>query len=85
MSTKSLGISVDETQRLEEPIKYIKRQMVSAPLALRSTKYGTLYMMRDTIRTFCYTLIYPKWTYGVLLWGSAYRTDLNQLKYYKRM
>ncbi len=76
--TKFLGIIVDETLQWDEHTKNVKAKIVSALFALRSARR---YLNSDIMRTLYYSLVYPYLTYGMLLWGTTYRTrNLNQIE-----
>ncbi len=74
---KFLAIVVDETLRWDEHIKNVKAKIVSALFALISARR---YLNNDIMRTLYYSLVYPHFTYGILLWCTTYRTYLNQIQ-----
>ena len=73
---KFLGIVVDHHLNWEEHIRQCKMKVVSALFALRSARK---LINEETAKMLYYALVYPHLSYGILLWGSTYKTYIDQL------
>ena len=74
---KFLGIMIDEKLNWNDHIKYCKNKLSSGLYAINSSKH---ILSREHLRSLYYTLIHPHLTYGLLLWGSTYKTFLHKLE-----
>ena len=75
-SIKYLGVYIDQHLQWGTQITYVKNKI--------SKNIGILYRLRRylkiaMLRTLYYTLIYPYLIYGLMSWGTTYKTNLNQL------
>ncbi len=73
---KFLGIFVDDKLNWYEHIKFCKQKIVSALYALKNCRQ---YLNADAAKILYYSLIYPYLSNGIHLWGSTYKTYLEQL------
>jgi hypothetical protein len=68
---------IDEKLNWKDHIKYCKNKLSSGLYAINSSKH---ILSREHLRSLYYTLIHPHLTYGLLLWGSTYKTFLHKLQ-----
>ena len=71
-----LGLHIDETFDWHEHINKCKNKLTSA---LHVINKVNSYLPVSALKTIYYTLVYPYLTYGIILWGSTYKTYLTKL------
>ena len=74
--TNFLGVFVDEKLEWSEHILHVKAKMSSALYALNSAKH---YLTPNHLIQLYNALIYPYLSYGILLWGSTFKTYIYKL------
>ena len=72
--TKFLGITIDDSLKWHDHIKYCKNKLSSGLYAINSAKH---LLSREHLIKLYYTLIDPYLNYGLILWGSA---NISQIK-----
>ena len=75
-TVKFLGILIDEELRWKDHIEHCRKKICSGIYALNSSKKC---LTTSNLKMLYYSLIHPYLTYGILLWGSAYKTNLQKL------
>jgi hypothetical protein len=73
---KFLGMTVDEKLEWKEHIRICQAKLSSSLYAMNASKR---YLTSKHLQTLYNSLIYPYLSYGVLLWGSTYKTYINKL------
>ena len=75
--TKILGITIDEHLEWKYHIDMCKRKISSGNYVLKSLKH-----IRTTsvLTTIYYSMIHPYVSYGLMLWGSAYKSNLHVIE-----
>jgi hypothetical protein len=76
VSTKFLGINIDHRLRWSDHIGYCKKRISSGLYALNSAKN---YLSKSNLRLLYMSLIHPYLIYGLLLWGTTFKTHMRQL------
>jgi hypothetical protein len=77
ISTKFLGLHIDEQLRWTEHIKYVKNKLSSSLYAIRSAKN---ILKTNQLKTLYTSMFQPYLEYGILLWGSASRSSLKTIE-----
>ena len=75
-SVKFLGLNIDMHLNWQQHIQYCQKKIVSGLYALKASKR---YLSRNNLRLLYYSIVHPYLTYGILLWGSAYKKHLQKL------
>ena len=73
---KYLGIYIDHHLSWEKQIKFIQNKISKNIGIIRKLRH---YVNLNTLRNLYYALIYPYLTYGILSWGSTYKTKLTKI------
>ena len=76
-TAKFLGIMIDDKLNWNVHIKHCKNKLSSGLYALNSSKH---ILSHEHLKSLYYTLIHSHLTYGLLLWGSTYKTFLHKLE-----
>ena len=76
-TAKFLGIIIDDQLSWNAHIDYCKNKLSSGFYAINSAKH---ILSPKHLKSLYYTLIHPHLTYGLLLWGSTYKTLLKKLQ-----
>ena len=76
-TAKFLGIIIDDKLSWNAHIDYCKNKLSSGLYAINSAKH---ILSPKHLKSLYYTLIHPHLTYGLLLWGSTYKTLLKKLQ-----
>ena len=76
-TAKFLGIIIDDKLSWNAHIDYCRNKLSSGLYAINSAKH---ILSPKHLKSLCYTLIHPHLTYGLLLWGSTYKTLLKILQ-----
>ena len=71
-----LGLHIDEKLDWHEHINKCKNKLTSALYVIKTVNS---YLPVSALKTIYYTLVYPYLTYGIILWGSTYKTYLTKL------
>ena len=71
-----LGLYIDEKLDWHEHIIKCKNKLTSALYVINKVNS---YLPVPALKTMYYTLVYPYLTYGIILWGSSYKTYLTKL------
>ena len=71
-----LGLYIDEKLDWHEHINKCKNKLISALYVINKVNS---YLPVSALKTIYYTLVYPYLTYGIILWGSTYKTYLKKL------
>ncbi|KAK2153698.1 hypothetical protein NP493_2271g00006 [Ridgeia piscesae] len=71
-----LGLHIDEKLDWHEHINKCKNKLTSALYVIKKVNS---YLPVSALKTIYYTLVYPYLTYGIILWGSTYKTYLTKL------
>ena len=71
-----LGLHIDEKLDWHEHINKCKNKLTSALYVINKVNS---YLPVSALKTIYYTLVYPYLTYGIILWGSTYKTYLTTL------
>ena len=71
-----LGLYIDEKLDWHEHINKCKNKLTSALYVINKVNS---YLPVSALKTIYYTLVYPYLTYGIILWGSTYKTYLTKL------
>ena len=79
-TAKFLGIIIDDKLSWNAHIDYCKNKLSSGLYAINSAKH---ILSPKHLKSLYYTLIHPHLTYGLLLWGSTYKTLLKNYKLFK--
>ena len=66
-----LGLYIDEKLDWHEHINKCKNKLTSALYVINKVNS---YLPVSALKTIYYTLVYPYLTYGIILWGSTYKT-----------
>jgi hypothetical protein len=75
-STLFLGLMIDENLNWKQHIEYISNKISSGIFALKLLKS---YCDTATLLKAYYGIIYPHFTYGIALWGSASNTHIKRM------
>ena len=75
-TVKFLGILIDEDLTWNAHIEHCRTKICSGIYALNSSKHC---LSSSNLKMLYYSLIHPYLTYGILLWGSAYKSHLQKL------
>ena len=75
-NVKFLGIRIDEALSWADHIEYCRRKVSCGLFALNAVKKC---LLTDNLKMLYHSLIHPYLTYGIMLWGSAYKTHLHKL------
>ena len=75
--TKFLGIIIDEHLEWKYHIDMCKRKISSGNYVLRSLKH---ILTTSVLTTIYYSMIHPYISYGLMLWGSAYKSNLHVIE-----
>ena len=67
-----LGLHIDE--KLDWHEHKCKNKLTSALYVIKKVNS---YLPVSALKTIYYTLVYPYLTYGIILWGSTYKTYLK--------
>ena len=76
-TAKFLGIIIDDKLSWNAHIDYCKNKLSSGLYAINSAKH---ILSSKHLKSLYYTLIHPHLTYGLLLWGSTYKTLFKKLQ-----
>ena len=79
-TAKFFGIIIDDKLSWNAHIYYCKNKLSSGLYAINSAKH---ILSPKHLKSLYYTLIHPHLTYGLLLWGSTYKTLLKNYKLFK--
>ena len=71
-----LGLYIDKKLDWHEHINKCKNKLTSAFYVINKVNS---YLPVSALKTIYYTLVYPYLTYGIILWGSTYKTYLTIL------
>ena len=66
--TKLLGQMIDDKLKWTEHIKVIHQR------ALYAINKANLYMSKSNLKMLYHTLVYPHFTYDLMIWGGAHET-----------
>jgi hypothetical protein len=75
-TVKFLGLLIDDKLEWPDQIEHIRKKMASGVYALNATKN---FLSKANLKLIYYSLIHPYLTYGILLWGNAYKKHTNKL------
>ena len=73
---KFLGLFIDESLTWFNHIQHIKAKIASSQYLINSIKH---IVTTNELRMLYFTLIYPYLYYGIVLWGTAARSNINKL------
>ena len=76
ISTKFLGVYLDESLKWDMHIEYCRKKVRSGLYALKMCKN---LLTVSTLRMLYFSLVHPYLMYGNMLWGSAHKKYLNGL------
>ena len=74
--TKFLGVLIDEKLSWKSHISFLKKKISRNIGILRKAKKV---LNESTLLNLYYSFIYPYFLYGIEVWGSAYKTNINTL------
>ena len=77
MSTKFLGVNLDETLSWKLHISHITRKISRTLFAIKQTKR---ILPLDSLKTLYTALIHPHISYGILAWGNVNKNTLKPLE-----
>ncbi len=75
VSTKFLGIHIDENLTWKPHLKYINSKISRSLYMIRQAKN---FLPVDSLKTIYYSMVQPYLSYGILAWGNANKTDLKK-------
>ena len=76
-NTKFLGVIIDSRLNWHEHIKYCKNKMTSGLYILNCVKR---LLASEHLKSIYHTLVHPYINYGLILWGSANKTNTNKIQ-----
>ena len=79
--TKFLGIIIDEHLEWKYHIDMCKRKISSGNYVLKSLKH---ILTTSVLTTIYYSMMHPYISYGLMLWGSAYKVIYMWLRYCRK-
>lgn len=71
-----LGLHIDDRLDWHEHINACKNKLTSALYIINKVNR---YLPVAALKTIYYTLVYPYLTYGIILWGSTYKTHIEKV------
>ena len=74
---KYLGVFIDEHLKWDAQLQHINNKITKNIGILFKLRH---YMPMSTLKQLYYTLINPYLTYGIMSWGTAYQTELHEIK-----
>jgi hypothetical protein len=75
-SIKFLGIIVDDGLEWTDHISYISKKVSKGAYAINASKK---YLSTDNLKSIYHSLVHSHLSYGILLWGSAFKYRLHRL------
>ena len=75
-TVKFLGIYIDDKLTWQDHIEHCRKKMSSGVYALNATKH---LLSQSNLKIIYYSLIHPYLTYGILLWGNAYKKHIQKV------
>jgi len=75
-SAKFLGIYIDDELQWDEHINHIYRKLASGCYAVNATKN---ILTVSNLKQLYYSLVHPHLSYGIILWGLAFKYKLHKL------
>jgi hypothetical protein len=80
-STKFLGIIIDEKLTWQPHTTHVALKIANAVNIMSRLKYK---LPKHCLLTLYYSLLYPHFNYGILVWGSASNTVLHKLVLFQK-
>jgi len=74
---KFVGIHIDDGLQWDEHIQHVTSKLSSGAYAINASKR---ILSQDNLKQLYYSLVYPHLTYGILLWGSAFKYKLRKIE-----
>lgn len=77
VETKFLGMIIDNKLTWGSHMEYCRKKMTSGLYAINSLKH---ILPKKYLKSIYYTLVHPYLNYGILLWGSTFKTHTKKLQ-----
>ena len=74
--TVFLGVMLNENLNWKSEISYVANKVSKSVGIIRKSSF---YLSTKSLRTLCFSLVYPYFFYCKLVWTSTYRTNLSRL------